>query len=227
MQVPYPIPGFSDPFSSISHLLGAIVFLALSIPLIRSGRHDASKIIALTIFSFASVFMLSMSGVYHLLSPEGKARDILQRLDHSAIFVMIVATMTPIHQILFRGFMRWGWLIMVWVIAIVSIVLKNVFFASFPDWLGMVLFLSLGWGGAITAGVLWYQRNLRSVSLLVWGGLAYTIGAILEFAKQPVILPGVLGPHEMFHVAVLIGLSLHWKYIYGIVPLHYHSQDGK
>jgi len=183
------------------------------------------KIIALSVFSFASVFMLSMSGVYHLLSPEGKTRLILQRLDHSAIFILIVGTMTPVHQILFRGFMRWGWLIMVWVIAIASIVLKNIFFASFPEWLGLVLFLSLGWGGAVTAGILWYQRNLKHIVPLILGGLAYTTGAILEFVQQPVIIPGVLGPHELFHVAVLVGLSLHWRYIYSIVPLHHEPKE--
>ncbi|WP_136810118.1 PAQR family membrane homeostasis protein TrhA [Desulfosediminicola flagellatus] len=221
MHVPYPIPGFSDPFSSLSHLVGAFIFLVLSIPLLRSGKGNLLRLFALSVFSFASVFMLSMSGVYHLLSPEGEARTVLQRLDHSAIFVLIVGTMTPIHLILFRGFMRWGWLIMVWVIAITSIVLKNIFFTSFPDWLGLVLFLSLGWGGAVTAGILWYQRSLKFISMLIWGGLAYTAGAVLEFIQQPVIIPGVLGPHELFHVAVLVGLSLHWKYIYGIVPLHH------
>jgi len=225
MHVPYPIPGFSDPFSSLSHLLGALVFLILSFPLIKSGKGNRMKIIALSVFSFASVFMLSMSGVYHLLSPEGKTRLILQRLDHSAIFILIVGTMTPVHQILFRGFMRWGWLIMVWVIAIASIVLKNIFFASFPEWLGLVLFLSLGWGGAVTAGILWYQRNLKHIVPLILGGLAYTTGAILEFVQQPVIIPGVLGPHELFHVAVLVGLSLHWRYIYSIVPLHHEPKE--
>jgi channel protein (hemolysin III family) len=63
------------------------------------------KLASLGIFSFASVFMLSMSGVYHLLSPEGLPRLVLQRIDHSAILVLIVSTMTPVHQILFKGFM--------------------------------------------------------------------------------------------------------------------------
>jgi len=108
MHVPYPIPGFSDPFSSLSHLLGAFIFLVLSFPLLKSGKGNLLRSIALSVFSFASVFMLSMSGVYHLLSPDGEARVILQRLDHSAIFVLIVGTMTPVHLILFRGFMCWG-----------------------------------------------------------------------------------------------------------------------
>lgn len=212
----YPIPGFNDPFSSLSHLLGAGIFFALSIHLLQFGKADFWKIFALSVFSLAGLFALIMSGVYHLLSPEGEARGVLKQLDHSAIFVLIVGTMTPIHQILFKGFMRWGWLLLIWVIAITSIVLKNIFFTSFPEWFGLTLFLSLGWLGAVSGGIIWYRKNISFIKLLVFGGLAYTIGAILEFYRVPVLIPGVLGPHELFHIAVLIGLSFHWKFIYNI-----------
>ncbi|MDQ2694344.1 MAG: hemolysin III family protein [Pseudomonadota bacterium] len=216
MNDAYPIPGFSEPFSSLSHLLAAGVFLALSFPLLRLGWGNVPKFIALGIFSFASVFMLSVSGVYHLLSPGGTARVVLQRLDHSAILILIVGTMTPIHQILFKGFMRWGWLLLVWLIAITTLTLKNIFFASFPEWLGLVLFLGLGWFGAVSAGLLWYQKDKSFIRLLLIGGLAYTVGAILEFVGQPLLIRGVVGPHELFHIAVLIGLGVHWKFVYDI-----------
>jgi channel protein (hemolysin III family) len=212
----YPIPGFSEPFSSLSHLLGAGVFLVLSFPLLRLGLGNFPKFIALGIFSFASIFMLSISGVYHLLSPDGAARVVLQRLDHSAILILIVGTMTPIHQILFKGFMRWGWLLLVWLIAITTLTLKNVFFTSFPEWLGLVLFLGLGWFGAVSGGLLWYRKDKSFIKLLLIGGLAYTVGAILEFVEQPLLIRGVLGPHELFHIAVLIGLGFHWKFVYDI-----------
>ncbi len=219
MDMPVPIPGFSDPFSSISHLLGAVIFACLSYFLIRLGRKDVGRLLSLVVFAFATVFMLSMSGVYHLLSPEGTARIVLQRLDHSAILVLIVGTMTPIHQILFRGFMRWGWLLLVWLIAIAIIVLKNVFFSSFPEWLGLTLFLALGWGGAVTGGVLWYRRDIQFVKALFLGGLAYTIGAVLEFLREPVLIKGIIGPHELFHIAVLIGLGYHWQFVYTIARI--------
>ena len=51
---------------------------------------------------------------------------------------------------------------------------------------------------------------------LVWGGLAYTMGAILEYLRWPVLVGGVLQWHEMLHVAVLIGLSCHWVFTYQI-----------
>ncbi|MFK7843725.1 MAG: hemolysin III family protein [Rhodothermales bacterium] len=216
MNIPYPIPGFSDPFSSLSHLIGAGVLVVLSFFLLKVERKNFWDILSLCIFSFASIFMLSMSGVYHLLSPDGLSRIVLQRLDHSAIIILIVGTMTPIHQLLFRGVMRWGWLILIWLIAITFLVLKNVFFSSFPEWLGLILFLSLGWGGVVTVGLLWYQRSTAFIKPLVYGGLTYTAGAILEFFRQPVLIEGVIGPHELFHIAVLIGLGFHWYFIYTI-----------
>ncbi len=220
MNIPYPIPGFSDPVSSISHLLAQGVLVVLSFFLLRLQQKDIGKSLSLGVFAFASIFMLSMSGVYHLLSHDGMSRIVLQRLDHSAIIILIVGTMTPIHQILFRGFMRWGWLILIWSIAITFLVLKNIFFSSLPEWLGLTLFLSLGWGGAVTVGILWYQRDISFIKPLIYGGLTYTAGALLEFLQQPVLIQGVIGPHELFHVAVLIGLSFHWYFIYTIAHQH-------
>ena len=217
------IPGFSDPFSSLSHLLGAVGFLLLAIPMLRLGWGNVPRFIALGVFCFACVFLLSMSSVYHLLQPNGLARTIFQRLDHSAIFILIVGTMTPIHEILFKGFMRGGWLILIWLIAITALTLKGVFFDTLPEWLGLVMYLSLGWLGIVSCGIIWYRSDLSSVKLLILGGLAYTIGAVMEFFQVPVIVNGILGPHELFHLAVLVGLSLHWKFVYNIAlesPIH-------
>ena len=55
-----------------------------------------------------TVFLLSMSGVYHMMESGGTARAVMGRLDHSAIFVLIAGTFTPVHGILFRGWARWG-----------------------------------------------------------------------------------------------------------------------
>ena len=98
----YAIAGFTEPFSSMTHLLAAFVFLIISIFLIRRGRGNCARMIFLSVFSFACFFQFSMSGVYHLLDA-GSARDILQRLDHAAIFILIAGSFTSIHGILFTG----------------------------------------------------------------------------------------------------------------------------
>src|SRR5690606_15932964 len=64
------IPGFSDPFASLSHLLGAVIFLAMSFFLVRRGAGSTARVVSLAIFSFGAIFLLSISGTYHLLDPD-------------------------------------------------------------------------------------------------------------------------------------------------------------
>src|SRR4051794_13448772 len=94
-------PGFYEPFSALSHLLGAFVFLILGCLLLLRGRGQRSRLIFLGIYAVAIVFLLSMSGVYHMLVRGGTPHRVLERLDHSAIFVLIAGTFTPIHGLLF------------------------------------------------------------------------------------------------------------------------------
>ncbi len=209
----YPIPGFSEPVSSLSHLLGAGVYAVLSIFLLWRGRGSWSRLAFLGVFVFACVFLLSMSGVYHLLAPGGSGRAVLGRLDHAAIFVLIAGTFTPAHGILFRGWGRWGPLLLIWAMAATGITLKSIFFTRCPEWLGLLLYLSMGWLGAVSGVVIWRCYGHWLVRPLIWGALAYTAGAVLEFLRWPVLIPGVVGPHELFHVAVLLGISWHWEFV--------------
>jgi channel protein (hemolysin III family) len=211
-----PIPGFSQPFSSISHLFGAALFAVLEGYLLRRGRGNRNRLIFLGIYSFSCVFLFSMSGVYHLLEPGSSGRAVLLRLDHAAIFVLIAGTFTPVHGILYRGIGRWGTLLFIWTAAITGITLKTIFFNSVGELLSLTLFLALGWVGAFSGGVLWYRYGFRFVRPLIWGAIAYTIGGVQEYLAWPTLLDGVIGPHELFHVMVLIGAVLHWCFVYQI-----------
>jgi len=106
---------------------------------------------SLSVFALSSVLLLSLSGVYHLLAPGTAGRQVLQRLDHAAIFVLIAGSFTPVHAILFRGAWRWAMLAGIWAAAITGLVLKTVFFATLPEWLGLLMYLGLGWMGVISA----------------------------------------------------------------------------
>jgi channel protein (hemolysin III family) len=212
---PLPIPGFSDPFSSLTHLAGAGVFAVLAVPLVMRGRGHAGRMTALAIFAFAVVAQLALSGVFHLLAPDTTGRAVLKRLDHAAIFVLIAATFTPVHAILFRGPWRWGMLSGIWTAAVTGLTLKTVFFDSLPEWLGLALYLGLGWMGGLSMFALARRYGLRFIRLLVAGGVAYTVGAVIDFAGAPPLIPGVIAGHELFHVAVLAGVSLHWAFIRG------------
>jgi channel protein (hemolysin III family) len=211
-----PIPGFSDPFSSLSHLFGAGIFLALSFILVRRGAGNTARVISLAIFCFGAIFLLSISGTYHLLDAKGKPREVMQVLDHAAIFILIACSFTPIHVILFRGWGRWGVLLLIWGFAVAAITLKSVYFYRLPYAVGLGLYLGMGWIGFFSGMALWRRFNFAFVAPMLWGGIAYSIGAILEYLRWPVLVPGVIQWHEVFHVAVLIGLAFHWSFIYSI-----------
>ncbi len=209
----YHLPGFYEPFSAMSHLLGAPLFLVLGIVLLLRGRGDRTAMLALAVYTFAGVFLMSMSGVYHMMVDGGAAHVVMERLDHAAIFILIAGTFTPTHAILFRGWRRWGPLIFVWVAAITSITLKTIFFDSIPEWIGLSLYLSLGWVGAISGIFVIQSYGWKFVRPLAWGAAAYTLGGLIHFLNWPRVVPHVIEGHEVFHVAVLLGAFFHWQFI--------------
>jgi channel protein (hemolysin III family) len=172
------------------------------------------------------VLLLSLSGVYHLLSPGTAGRSILLRLDHAAIFVLIAGSFTPVHVILLRDLWHWHLLAWIWVLAIAGLVLKTVYFDATPQWLGLLMYLGLGWLGVISTVALARRSGVRFVLPLVWGALAYTLGALADFAGWPVLVAGVVGPHEVFHLAVIAGVSFHWAFIRAIASKRRYQTGG-
>jgi channel protein (hemolysin III family) len=221
----YPIPGFAEPVSCWTHLLGAGVFLVLGIVLVRRGHGHWGRVTALGIFAFSCIFLLGISGTYHLLDRDSAARGVLQKLDHAAIFTLIAGTFTAVHAILFTGPWRWGMILAIWTMAATAVTLKMIFFHSVPEALSLSLYLGMGWVGLISGVKIARMFGRRFIDLLLFGAVAYTAGAVLEFLHWPVVIPGVIGPHELFHLAVLAGLFFHWRFIYafasgqGISPI--------
>lgn len=212
----YPIPGFAEPFSSLSHLLGAGAFAVLGSFLLHRGRGDRLRVALVGVYVFCCVLLLSLSGVYHLLAPDGAGRAVLARLDHGAIFVLIAGTFTPAHGLLFRGWGRWGMLALIWAAASAGLTLKIIFFADVAEWLSLLFYLGLGWLGLLSGVALWRRYGFQFIRPLLWGGVAYTVGAAVDFLRWPALVPGIFGPHEAFHVAVLAGVGLHWRFVWEI-----------
>jgi len=210
---PLAIPGFADPVSSWTHILGAALALVMGIWLIRAGRGSLLRQVALAVFVCSAVFLLSMSGVFHLLPRHSEAREVVQRLDHAGIFALIAGTFTPAHIMLFHGWRRWLPLVLVWSCSVVGITLKSIFFHEISEGLGLTFYLGLGWVGAVSGYLIWQRYGFRFMELLIAGALAYTAGAICEYLRWPVAIPNVLGPHEFFHLAVLAGIACHWGFL--------------
>ena len=134
------LPGFHEPFSVFSHLLGAVLFVFLGFKLLQRGRGNGARITFLSIYAASCVLLLSMSTVYHMMVRGGAAHAVMGRLDHGAIFVLIAGTFTPTLGILFRGWLRWGQLILIWAAAITGITLKSIFYDDVAEWLGLSFF---------------------------------------------------------------------------------------
>lgn len=213
MQV-HPIPGFYEPFSAISHLAGALAFALSGIPLLRRAAGSRLRIVLFAVYIFSGVFLLAMSGVYHLLTEGTTGRNMLGRLDHAAIFVLIAGTHTPVQGIFFRGFARWGPLAVMWIAAAAGVTLSSVFYDQMPAGLLTSVYLLLGWFGAGSGLVLLRRLGLRPMSDLLLGGLLYSVGAVLMGLDWPNLLPGVIGPHELWHVMVLCAIGTHWRFLY-------------
>jgi channel protein (hemolysin III family) len=210
----YPIPGFFEPFGSMIHLIGAGVFAVLTFFLIRRGRGDGRRVTVLAVFSLSCVLLLSMSGVYHMLREPGTARAVLGRLDLAAIFVLIAGTHTPVQAFFFRGTARWGVLAFMWLLAATGITLFSVFYHTLPRGLGTTIYLTLGWIAGAAGVMAWRRYGTSEVKLLLLGGVAYSVGAILMGMGWPTIIPGVVGPHEIWHIAVLVAMSMHWTFVF-------------
>lgn len=210
----HSLPGFHEPFGALSHLVGALVYGVLSVALLRRARGDARRLLCLGVFAFTTVFLLSMSGVFHMLEVGTQARDVLGRLDKAAIFALIAGTHTPIQGLFFRGVARWGVLTFMWLVAATGMTLFSVFYDSLPSGLGTGVYLVMGWIAGVSGVVVWRRQGTSRLWLLILGGGFYSVGAILLGLEWPTILPGILGPHELWHVAVLTALGLHWKFFF-------------
>ena len=210
----YHLPGFYEPFSAISHLCGAVLFLGLGGLLLWRGRGDTARLIVLGIYAVSCILLFSMSGVYHMLVRGGTPHRVLERLDHGAIFVLIAGSFTPAHGILFRGPLRWGPLALIWSAALAGIALKTIFFNDFNEYAGVGFYLVLGWLGAGSGILLGRRFGLAFIRPLLLGGVAYSVGAVAQFVPAFILVPGVIHPHEVFHVAVLLGALLHWRFIW-------------
>ncbi|MCA9279958.1 MAG: hemolysin III family protein [Phycisphaeraceae bacterium] len=209
-----PIAGFFEPFSALSHLLGAVVFAVLGFLLVRKAHRAGGHTGFLLVYVVCTVFLLAMSGVYHMLTEGSTARDVLGRLDHAAIFTLIAGTHTPVQGMFFRGKARWVPLALMWTAAITGITMFTIFYGRLPLGLGTAVYLFLGWMAGVSGIVLWRRLGTHRLRLLLGGGVAYTIGAIIMGIGWPVLIPGVVGSHELWHVAVLTAMAMHWRFLY-------------
>lgn len=208
----YPLPGFREPLCSVSHLMGAAAFAVLALAFIRRGRGDWSRMLCLGIMACTSVLLLLTSALYHMCWP-GPVRDLMNRVDVSAVLLLIAGSVTPVYGILFRGLSRWIPLAFIWIVTGFGIASRIVFPQSSIGPEGVALFLVFGWTNAIVTIVIWRRFGWEFIKPGIFAGLSYTFGAIILMLHAPTVWHGVIGPHELWHAAVLSGMGFHWRFV--------------
>lgn len=186
-----------DPVSSASHLLTALWGVFATLMLLRLAPPGRRWPFA--VYGFTLVLLFSASGLFHGVRFSSETeRWFFQRLDHSSIYLLIAGTNTPALVILLRGRMRQWCLGLIWGLALLGWATMWVF-PKPPHALNIGFFLGLGWLGIVP--VVHYYRAVgwRAMNWVWLGALLYSLGAICELVKWPVIVPGYVQSHEVMH----------------------------
>jgi len=160
------------------------------------------------IYGLGVMFLFFCSAWYHKNKKEENERSLWRTLDHFAIFVMIAASYTPVVWIWFDEPWRTITLVFQWSVTLIGLAFK-VFVKKAPRWVDPVLYLLMGWVAILAIVPLYETMPLLVFFDLLWGGLWYTVGAVIYAVKKPNPLPGVFGFHELFHVFILGGAASH------------------
>ncbi|MFQ6392148.1 PAQR family membrane homeostasis protein TrhA [Nocardia sp. KC 131] len=161
--------------------------------------------------------LFGISAVYHRVTwPTPKARIRMKRADHSMIFLFIAGSYTPFALLGLPGRTGQTLLLVVWVGALAGVALK-LLWPTAPRWVGVPLYLLLGWAVVPVAGQLNSHVGIAPLILLLIGGLIYSGGAILYATKWPNPWPTVFGHHEFFHAATVLAALCHYVAIWLVV----------
>jgi hemolysin III len=183
------------------------VALVLGIVLIAVADGAAAKI-ACAVFVASSLLLFGVSAVYHRFDWSPKAKILLKRMDHANIFLLIAGSYTPITVLALPHDESVLLLWLVWSGAAVG-VLFRVFWIHAPRWLYVLLYLVLGYASLVFI-VDFFRADAAMMTLILAGGLAYTVGAVAYALKRPNPWPGRFGFHEIFHAFTLVAFLCHW-----------------
>jgi hemolysin III len=185
--------------------------IVLGIILIIEADGVAAKVSSV-VFVLSSLLLFGVSALYHRLNWSDRARMMLKRLDHANIFLLIAGSYTPITVLALPHGKSVLLLWLVWVGAGLGIAFR-VFWIGAPRWLYVPLYLLLGYA-SLAFIVDFFRADAAMMTLILIGGVCYTIGAVIYGMKRPNPFPGRFGFHEIFHSLTLLAFLCHWTAIY-------------
>jgi hemolysin III len=202
------------------HLWAFAVSVAAGITLVSvvAATRGTEAALATSIYAVTVCLLFGISATYHRVNWTRPSRHaLLARLDHSMIFVFIAGTYTPFAVLAMPE--RTGRIVLtvVWLGAVAGVLLKTSWITA-PRWLGVPLYLALGWVAVFVAPSLLTHGGVATFVLVIVGGVIYTFGGIVYGLKRPDPWPRTFGYHEVFHLCTVVAAACHmvaiWLAVY-------------
>ncbi len=189
--------------------LGAVALL-----IAKSSRQET--MIASVIYSSGLLFLFACSAIYHRFTWKPKIREVIQRFDHSAIFIFIACTVTPIGLLATPQETGSNLLTIIWLAAIAGTLL-SILWINTPKWLMAALCILMGWLSFAYLEAFKENMSKNQLIFLIIGGVVYSIGAIFYATKAPKLWPSYFGYHELFHFCTIVAAAFHFASIYPMI----------
>lgn len=197
-------------FNMTSHIVGAVLGIVTTVLcIIKSASHsNIYGVVSSSVYGATMIILYTMSSIYHGLSPrKSTGKKVLQVLDHCTIFLLIAGSYTPVALCAFREYdamLGWTMFGAVWAVTVLGIILNAIDLEKYKVF-SMICYLVMGWVVIFKANLLPIILGTNGVILLVAGGIAYTIGAILYgLGRKHKYM------HSIFHLFIVLGSLLHF-----------------
>ena len=198
--------------NTLSHVLGGLLGLsALALCLMRSANHGSiSGVISSAVYGLSMIMLYAMSSIYHGL-PRGRAKKVMQVIDHCTIYLLIAGSYTPVMvcaMVPVYPVIGWSILAAVWGLAVLAATLTAIDLKAYRVF-SMTCYIAMGWCIVLFLPQLLQVLDRNGFRFLLAGGLSYTAGAILYGLgkKHPWM-------HTVFHVFVVLGSWFQFLCIY-------------
>jgi hemolysin III len=194
----------------VSHEIAAFVAFAAWVALSASARGAQARAAA-GVYGATLFGLFSVSALYHRPNWPPRARLLMRRLDHSAIFLLIAGTYTPF-CLLLGGATGRTLLAVAWGGALLGVA-RSVVWPRAPRPLAALAYLLLGWVVLPALPALRAALGNGAMALLAAGGLIYSLGAAVYASRRPDPFPAVFGYHEVFHALVIAAAACHFSVV--------------